>query len=196
MFSKKIFLLIIFLSEVAYAHTIYPIDRANILAGSKFDLKVEFSQALKQDKVKILINGKDPAKTFGKSGEWIANEDGQGSTMIWRNVSLHNSSIFQVVAKSQESTSTVSWEVFKTGPKQVKNVILFIGDGMTIANRTAARVLSRGISEGKYHGKLSFDDMPHMALIGTSGSDSLITDSANSMSAYTTGHIEINEHGK
>jgi alkaline phosphatase len=27
-----------------------------------------------------------------------------------------------------------------------------------------------------------------MALIGTSGSDSLITDSANSMSAYTTGH--------
>lgn len=188
MFSKKIFLLIIFLSEVAYAHTIYPIDRANILAGSKFDLKVEFSQALKQDEVKILINGKDPAKTFGKSGEWIANEDGQGSTMIWRNVSLHNPGIFQVVAKSQESTSTVSWEVFKTGPKQVKNVILFIGDGMTIANRTAARVLSRGISEGKYHGKLSFDDMPHMALIGTSGSDSLITDSANSMSAYTTGH--------
>ena len=188
MFSKKIFLLIIFLSEVAYAHTIYPIDRANILAGSRFDLKVEFSQALKQDEVKILINGKDPAKTFGKSGEWIANEDGQGSTMIWRNVSLHNPGIFQVVAKSQESTSTVSWEVFKTGPKQVKNVILFIGDGMTIANRTAARVLSRGISEGKYHGKLSFDDMPHMALIGTSGSDSLITDSANSMSAYTTGH--------
>jgi alkaline phosphatase len=30
--------------------------------------------------------------------------------------------------------------------------------------------------------------MPNMALIGTSGSDSLITDSANSMSAYTTGH--------
>jgi len=35
---------------------------------------------------------------------------------------------------------------------------------------------------------LSFDDMPNTALIGTSGSDSLITDSANSMSAYMTGH--------
>src|SRR5262249_49406820 len=31
-------------------------------------------------------------------------------------------------------------------------------------------------------------DMPHMALVGTSGVDSIITDSANSMSAYTTGH--------
>src|ERR1700730_6694601 len=30
--------------------------------------------------------------------------------------------------------------------------------------------------------------MPHMALVSTSGSDSIVTDSANSMSAYTTGH--------
>jgi alkaline phosphatase len=59
---------------------------------------------------------------------------------------------------------------------------------MTIANRTTARVLSKGIQEGKYKGKLAFDDMPYTAMIGTSGSDSLITDSANSMSAYTTGH--------
>ena len=32
------------------------------------------------------------------------------------------------------------------------------------------------------------DDMPSMALIGTAGVDSIITDSANSASAYTTGH--------
>ena len=32
------------------------------------------------------------------------------------------------------------------------------------------------------------DTMPHMALVGTAGVDSIITDSANSMSAYTTGH--------
>ena len=30
--------------------------------------------------------------------------------------------------------------------------------------------------------------MPHMALVSTSGTDSLVTDSANSASAYTTGH--------
>src|SRR5262249_14753143 len=83
---------------------------------------------------------------------------------------------------------TVSWEVFTTGPRKAKNVILFIGDGMSAAHRTAARILSAGISEGKYHGGLAMDAMPNMALVGTAGVDSIITDSANSMSAYTTGH--------
>ena len=32
------------------------------------------------------------------------------------------------------------------------------------------------------------DDMPHMALVSTSGTDSIVTDSANAMTAYTTGH--------
>jgi alkaline phosphatase len=93
-----------------------------------------------------------------------------------------------MTAKAGQESQQVSWDVYASGPRKVKNIILFVGDGMTIANRTSARVLSKGISEGKYQGKLSFDDMPNMALIGTSGSDSLITDSANSMSAYTTGH--------
>jgi alkaline phosphatase len=53
-------------------------------------------------------------------------------------------------------------------------------------------MLSKGISEGKYYGQLSFDDMPYMALVGTSGVESIITDSANSMHAYTTGHKSSN----
>jgi alkaline phosphatase len=48
--------------------------------------------------------------------------------------------------------------------------------------------LSKGIVEGRYGGDLAMDDMPHMALVSTSGTDSIVTDSANSMSAYTTGH--------
>jgi alkaline phosphatase len=49
-------------------------------------------------------------------------------------------------------------------------------------------MMAKGITEGKYGGDLAMDDMPHMALVSTAGSDSVITDSANSMSAYTTGH--------
>jgi alkaline phosphatase len=59
---------------------------------------------------------------------------------------------------------------------------------MTITHRTAARILSKGLVEGRYGGELAIDDMPAMALVSTSGSDGLVTDSANSMSAYTTGH--------
>ena len=67
-------------------------------------------------------------------------------------------------------------------------MILFIGDGMSLAHRVAARLLSKGIAEGKALGKLAIDDMPQMALVATAGSDSIITDSANSASAYATGH--------
>jgi alkaline phosphatase len=59
---------------------------------------------------------------------------------------------------------------------------------MSLAHRVAARVLAKGIAEGKAFGKLAIDDMPQMALVATAGSDSIITDSANSASAYATGH--------
>ena len=82
----------------------------------------------------------------------------------------------------------MTWEVYGTGPRKARNAILFIGDGMSLGHRTAARILGKGITEGKYHGQLAMDSMPRMALVGTAGVDSVITDSANSASAYTTGH--------
>ena len=57
-----------------------------------------------------------------------------------------------------------------------------------MAHRTAARILSKGLVEGRYGGELAIDDMPHMALVSTSGTDAIVTNSANSMSAYATGH--------
>lgn len=76
----------------------------------------------------------------------------------------------------------------RSSGRPAKNVILFIGDGMSNAHRVAARLLSRGMTEGKARGKLAMDEMPHMALVATAGVDSIITDSANSASAYSTGH--------
>src|SRR5207245_9307482 len=75
-----------------------------------------------------------------------------------------------------------------SGPRRAKTAIGFIGGGMSLAHRVAARVLAKGIAEGKARGKLAIDDMPHMAMVATAGSDSIITDSANSASAYATGH--------
>src|SRR5665647_3063472 len=98
----------LFMLSPAAAQTIYPYDRADILAASRFDFKVEFPGLQKADAVAITVNG--------------------------------------------------------------------------------ARLLSKGIAQGKSLGKLAIDDMPHMALVATAGSDSIITDSANSASAYATGH--------
>ncbi|MEX8517617.1 MAG: alkaline phosphatase [Leptothrix sp. (in: b-proteobacteria)] len=176
-------------SLAAHAGALYPIDRASVLAGARFDLKVEFDASSPESALQVRLNGKPVAAQLGKSAQYIANENGKaGSTLIWRDVSLATPGSYRLEASDGKETLAVNWEVYATGPRKARNVIFFVGDGMTLANRTAARMLSKGIKEGKYFGKLAFDDMPHMALVGTSGVDSIITDSANSMSAYTTGH--------
>jgi alkaline phosphatase len=45
----------------AQAQTIYPINRAEFLAGAKFDLKVEFPGSPEQGAVRVTINGQDAA---------------------------------------------------------------------------------------------------------------------------------------
>ena len=51
----------------ALAQTVYPIDRAEILAGAKFDLKVEFADRIDPAKAKVTINGADHATAFGRA---------------------------------------------------------------------------------------------------------------------------------
>jgi alkaline phosphatase len=137
----------------------------------------------------VTINGKDPAQLFGKAPTIVEHEDGTENTAYWiRDVHLDTPGRYVVDAGAGGKTSSVAWEVFDTPSRKAKNVILFIGDGMSVAHRTAARILSKGLVEGRYGGELAIDDMPHMALVSTSGTDSVVTDSANSMSAYTTGH--------
>jgi len=174
----------------AQAQTIYPIDRAEILAGSRFDLKVEFPGSPPPSAVRVTINGENAAALTRKSETFTEKEDGLEHSALWiRGASLDKPGRYTVEASAGDKTARVSWDVYAApAVPKAKNVILFIGDGMSVAHRTAARVLSKGISQGRYGGDLAMDDMPHMALVSTSGTDSLVTDSANSASAYTTGH--------
>ena len=179
-------------ATVAQAQTIYPLNRAEILVGTKFDLKVEFPGAPDQAAVRVTINGQDAATVAGKPATFVQGEDGGDHSAYWiRDVVLTKSGNYAIEATAGDRRASVAWQAFDTngnGGGKAKNVILFIGDGMSVAHRTAARVLSKGLVEGRYGGELAMDDMPHMALVSTSGTDSIVTDSANSMSAYTTGH--------
>lgn len=176
-------------AATAHSQAIYPIDRAEILNGAKFDFKVEFSGRLALDQVKVTVNGADYAAAFGRAATFIEREDGkEQSSIVLRDVTLTTPGTYRVRASDGTNSREVTWTVYDTGPRTAKNVILFIGDGMSPAHRIAARHLSKGIVEGKALGKLAIDDMPHMALVATAGSDSIITDSANSASAYATGH--------
>lgn len=171
------------------AQAIYPSDHAEILSGSTFDFKVELPNVPGTDPSAITINGKPAAEVLGKPLDVVENEDGKERRAYWvRGASLTEAGSYEVKAQSGGVEVTAHWRVFGTEARTAKNVILFIGDGLSQAHRTAARLLSKGMAGGFYGGELAIDAMPHMALVSTAGSDSIITDSANSMSAYTTGH--------
>ena len=176
-------------ASAALAQTIYPIDRAEILSGAQFDFKVEFPDKVDPAKLKVTVNGQDYATAFGRAGTFVEREDNKDqSALLLRDVTITAPGPVVVEAGDGTRSRKVTWTVYDTGPRKAKNVILFIGDGMSLSHRVAARLLSKGIAEGKTFGKLAMDDMPHMALVATAGSDSIITDSANSASAYSTGH--------
>jgi alkaline phosphatase len=172
-----------------FAQTIYPIDRAAILAGSRFDFKVEFPDRIDSVEAESDRERRGPCRAFGQPATFVEREDGNDqSALTLRGVTLTRPGNVTVEVSDGARSRTVVWTVYDTGPRKAKNVILFIGDGLSPAHRVAARLLSKGIAEGKSLGKLAIDDMPHMALVATAGSDSIITDSANAASAYATGH--------
>jgi alkaline phosphatase len=71
---------------------------------------------------------------------------------------------------------------------RAKNVIVFLGDGMSLTTVAAARILEgqRQGGSGEEH-RLSWEDFPNTALSRTYNTDSQTPDSAGTMSAIATG---------
>lgn len=178
------------LVPAAQATTIYPLDRATILAGSPFDLKVEFDTVIAEGDVVVTVNGAPVAEVLGQSVAFVETEEGvEASAILLRAGAIAVPGTYEVVATAGDETKTVTWEVYATPDlAQARNVIFLIADGFSVAHRTGARLMSQGMTEGKADGRLNMDDVPPVAFIGTSATDSIATDSANTMSAYMSGH--------
>ena len=71
-------------------------------------------------------------------------------------------------------------------------MILLLGDGMGIAHRTAARLVSRGLHNGKANGRLAMDTLDVTGMVMTPSLNSAITDSSPGMAAYSTGQKNSN----
>ncbi len=100
----------------------------------------------------------------------MQNEEGQKHSAMWLRGASLPAGRYVVEATQGSNKSTVDLGgVRRPGPRRAKNVILFVGDGLSVAHRTAARILSKGLKEGRYGGELAIDDMPNMALISTAG---------------------------
>src|SRR6266481_6202041 len=81
------------------AQTIYPIDRAAILAGAHFDFKVEFPIIESPADLKITINGEDYSRQLRMAGQFVENEDGlNASSLVLRDASIDKPGTYKVVA--------------------------------------------------------------------------------------------------
>ena len=178
------------LAAGAGAATVYPLDRATIMAGSPFDLKFEFYSVVAPGYVAFTITGHPPATLLGKDLQFVEKEDGiDASAVLIRAASIGEPGRYTIEAKAGGDSKTVTWEVYDTpATPKARNVIFFLGDGMSVAHRTGARLMSKGMTEGKANGRLNMDGLDRMAFIGTSSTNAIATDSANTMSAYMTGH--------
>ena len=174
----------------AQAIEIYPVDHARFMTNARFDFKVELDDVTARNKVTVEINGKNFNQTLSGKEVWMEKEEGvEASALIVRGVEIKNPGQYTVTVKTPNSSKTVNWDVYTTGDKpKAKNVILLLADGLSVGHRTAARILSKGVTNGMYNAPLAMDNMPHMALLGTSSVDTIAADSANTASAYMTGH--------
>lgn len=193
---------------------IYPIDNSQLQCETFFDFQValhvpsnlsltNFRQLL--DIKFSLPKGEvlTPESLFGKQPElrtWLleAFEDSADETPVgftsyavnYRNVRIPNEKgkgPVNVTVSALGTTTVVNWFVREPTKRRAKNVILFVGDGMALPMMAAARLVSRGMVDGKFKGLLNMEKFPYMALQNPSGIDSIITDSANSATTMNTG---------
>lgn len=169
---------------------ILPVNGAQFLPGALFDIRVEVHADAMPEDFAVTINGED-AMEGAEVGNWTAEESLIGAAAqaaTWRGMSLNEPGEYVVEVTAGGESHSVTWTVREPGTGTAKNVILFIPDGGSVAVNTATRLVSRGMIQGSYNDRLSFETWEEVGLVSTSGLDSIITDSANSASAYNTGH--------
>ncbi len=70
--------------------------------------------------------------------------------------------------------------------RKAENIILLIGDGMSISQVSSYRLLKGGPNE-----RISVDKFPVSGIVLTHSEDAIVTDSASSATAYSTGSKTI-----
>ncbi|KAI8911682.1 alkaline-phosphatase-like protein [Gorgonomyces haynaldii] len=193
---------------------IVPVDGAEFISQQRFDVSIELHKEVATANstdypdlkgLTATVNGKSMQDYFGQqftTENWVfsfnkdvASRDAGVSTyyavtrVSLRSVKLDKAGDYQVkLAVGSESVSSI-WTVREIGPRLVKNMVLFIGDGMAPSVMNAARYLSLETKFGKF-GKnlLAMDRLGSVGTVLTNGIDSMLTDSANSAMTYNSGH--------
>lgn len=179
--------------------SVVPPTGARFLAGQKFDIRVE-GKGTGPFSATLAIDGVPHAFTSGNQGTTTTDDI---SSPGWGGFNLRGYSSWAPGVHTLTATFTdaggpssvsATFRVVAVGggEKQVKNVIIMLGDGMGVAHRTAARIVKYGVTGGNPDGFLAMDGFPGTGLVTTHSLNSIVTDSAPGMGCYSTGNHSFN----
>jgi alkaline phosphatase len=199
---------------------IMPPSGATVAVGQRFDLRVEATGDVSAPRgLTVILDGKDLTTQNvlapGLDGELGAGGTGtapdasaRGSApaaanttnLLVRGLSFAAPGRHEVVARTSDGATLTAtydvgaWRTPRAGARPARNIIVLLGDGMGMAHRTAARIVSRGQTSGKTNGPLAMDTLNATGVVMTSSLNAAVTDSAPGMSSYATGHKANNNH--
>lgn len=174
---------------------------ARFLPGQRFDLQATVTPAAGRTiaNVVFFVNGLPTSGTVALSPATALGLPAN-TTVATRRAFAYAAPgrhTLTVVAQQDDATTVTATGDFEIhaiepGGRRAKNVIIMIGDGMGIAHRTAARVMAKGVAQGKVQGRLAMDELPYTGLVITHSLNSIITDSAPGAACYANGNKSNN----
>jgi alkaline phosphatase len=170
---------------------------SRFLPGQRFDLQATVIPDAGQTitSVRFFVNGfpvlGNVAQTPATSGGLPANTTiatRRAFSYLWPGV--HTLTTVALQSDNRTVSATGNFEIVRITPgvHRAKNVIILIGDGMGIAHRTAARIMAKGVAQGKALGRLAMDDLPYTGMVITHSLNSIVTDSSPGAACYSTGN--------
>jgi alkaline phosphatase len=201
---------------------IMPPDGGVLAAGQRFDIRVEATADTADPPrgLRVFVNGEeitprnllDPG-VGGERGAGGTGATGAGvppahraaaapphtTNFLLRAFSQTHAGPLVIEARTADGASATArlvveaWAEGHAGVPRARNVILLLGDGMGVAHRTAARVVSRGLHNGKAAGRLAMDTLDVTGLVMTASLNALVTDSSPGMAAYASGQKSNNQ---
>jgi alkaline phosphatase len=170
---------------------------ARFLPGQRFDLQatVQPDAGLAITNAEFRVDGNLVDLPVNSAAATVAGLPVNSSIWTARAYSNPKPGIHTFSVTAYQSDGTVvstngNFEVVQvvSRGRRAKNVIYLIGDGMGIAHRTAARIMSQGTAMGKANGQLAMDLMPYTGIVMTHSLNSIVTDSSPGAACYASGN--------
>ena len=188
---------------------IMPPTGSELFAEQRFDLRIE-TQIPARDAprlVSLTVNGREMSENFLRrvAAQGSGSESGTPSTHLLFGATARNLSFGdagQVVVEAVLAVDGVERRIrnrdgvepapIPNAPNAARKLVFFLGDGVGMPMRTAARIVSKGVFEGRVPDTLAMEKMPIQGISRTTAFDSLITDSAPGMASLISGMKQSN----